>query len=71
MCIFKHNFIESSTGELYCKDCGKTGQKPDCTHDFSNWDVVSTKSNSAGQSIIIQARVCKKCNFTDFKKKEM
>jgi hypothetical protein len=68
MCIFKHNFVESSTGNLYCKDCGKTKQKPSCTHDFEQWAVVTSKSNSAGQFITVQTRACVKCNLAEFKK---
>lgn len=40
-----------------------------CKHDFDKWEITKVMNGSCGERMIYQERKCKKCGWTDSKRK--
>ncbi len=41
---------------------------PDCSHQWTHWEITSSKSNSVGDYVTLQSRRCERCGVHEFKK---
>jgi hypothetical protein len=39
-------------------------KKPDCEHNFGNWEVVNVMGDNYGSKKVFQMRRCTKCGLT-------